>query len=201
MTLTGPTTPSQSNLFSGLSIPAFFYTKVGLKFIIIMSRTFTNILSIKYFILREDISALCAYVILLLNMISNIITNIYIWPIDYSQTGTTTPDSSGPGSNSYKGVFYTTQISRTGASFTIEDVDMILTFCLLCYLFQAFLMMKAVKKDAGILPGSLHVFPIITFIRKAMCNRSLESYSGHFFLFYLLCGGSYPSAMDTISVF
>ena len=39
-----------------------------------------------------------------------------IWPIDETQTGTTTLGHSRPGSHGNEGVLYTCKISRTGTS-------------------------------------------------------------------------------------
>ena len=42
--------------------------------------------------------------------------NSFIWPIDGTQTGATTPGQSRPGSNNNKGVLNILQSSRSGAS-------------------------------------------------------------------------------------
>ena len=42
--------------------------------------------------------------------------NNFIWHIDKAQSGATTPDDSGPGSNGNKGVLHIFQISKGGAS-------------------------------------------------------------------------------------
>ena len=59
---------------------------------------------------------LAANVFMKFKIILNIILNRYIWLLDGTLTGTTTPSQSGPGSNGYEGILYIPRSSVIGAS-------------------------------------------------------------------------------------
>ena len=70
---------------------AFFYTQLN---------------DFNYFYIKSEFS------------ISHLFEHIicFIWPIDRTLSGTTTPSQSGPGSNGNEGVLHVLQISKAGAS-------------------------------------------------------------------------------------